>query len=572
MTSVIDTVERFADDAIDGLVEVYGRYVRRVDGGVVRAATPEHGRVVVVIGGGSGHYPAFAGLVGAGLAAGAVCGNVFTSPSAGQAYRVARAANAGGGVLFSYGNYAGDVLHFGLAAERLTADGIDVRTVLVTDDIASAPAGEEERRRGIAGDFVVFKVAGAAADRGDDLDEVERLARLANARTRTLGVAFSGCSLPGAEGPLFSVPEGTMSIGLGIHGEPGIRDVPLASASDLAEQLVSALLAERPEDADGRVGVIVNGLGSVSYEELFVVFRAAAALLREAGLELVDPECGELVTSLDMGGLSLTLVWLDDELDPLWRAAAATPAYRKGAIELPRAHPEPGSDHLPSVDAAVRPESEAMMALAPAIVAAGGRVRAVLQEHEEELGRIDAYAGDGDHGIGMVRGITAFDHAARDIIARHGGAFAALTGGAEAWSERAGGTSGALWAAALTAAARALREADASVETAVVRAVESALAAVQRLGGAQVGDKTMVDAFAPFAGELRRRSDAGESLASAWSGAVTVAEAAAQSTASLRPRLGRARPLAEKSVGHPDAGAVSFTYIVAALADIRGES
>ena len=567
MTKVIDTVENFADDAIDGLVEAYGRYVRRVDGGVVRNTATVPGRVAVVIGGGSGHYPAFAGMVGPGLATGAVCGNVFTSPSAGQAYRVAKAAESGGGVLFSFGNYAGDVLHFGLAAERLAGDGIDVRTVLVTDDIASAPSTEEAKRRGIAGDFVVFKVAGAAADRGDTLDEVERLARLANARTRTLGVAFSGCTLPGATQPLFTVPAGQMSIGLGIHGEPGIRDLPLANASDLAAQLVTSLLEERPEGADGRVGVIVNGLGSVSYEELFVVFRSAGRLLRDAGLDLVEPECGELVTSLDMGGLSLTLVWLNDELERLWRAAAATPAYRKVALQIGEASTDVTED-LPD-EVAFAEESAELVRLAPAALDALKIVRTVLVAHEEELGRIDAVAGDGDHGIGMARGVGAAEDAARLAVGNGAGAYAALTAAADAWSDRAGGTSGALWAAAITAAAGALREGNGANTGSVVSAVESALSAVQRLGKAEVGDKTMVDAFAPFAVAIRERHDAGEPLADAWSFAAAVARRAGVDTASLTPKLGRARPLAERSIGHPDAGAISFGYIVDALSHMK---
>ncbi|KJQ53882.1 dihydroxyacetone kinase family protein [Microbacterium sp. SA39] len=567
MTRVIDTVEEFADDAIDGLVAAYGRYVRRVDGGVVRSTATTPGRVAVVIGGGSGHYPAFAGIVGPGLATGAVCGNVFTSPSAGQAYRVAKAADSGGGVLFSFGNYAGDVLHFGLAAERLAGDGIDVRTVLVTDDIASAPAEEQAKRRGIAGDFAVFKIAGASADRGDSLDEVERLARLANARTRTLGVAFSGCTLPGATEPLFTVPDGQMSVGLGIHGEPGIRDVPLATASDLASTLVKALLAERPDGADGRVAVLVNGLGSVSYEELFVVFGAAGRLLRDAGLDLVEPECGELVTSLDMGGLSLTLVWLDDELEPLWRAAAATPAYRKGALEMGQATAELVGEV--AEDAGFTAETATLARLAPAVLEAAGLVRAALVEHQEELGRIDAIAGDGDHGIGMARGIAAADDAARSAVESGAGAHAALTAAADAWSERAGGTSGALWAAAISAAAGALRDGGGGNADAVVSAVEAGLAAVQRLGKAEVGDKTMVDAFEPFAAELRARHDGGTSLSDSWSFAVDVARRAAHETASLAPRLGRARPLAERSIGHPDAGAISFGYIVEALSHME---
>src|SRR5690606_26345050 len=218
-----------------------------------------------------------AGWVGPGMAHGAVCGNVFASPSASQVRSVARAADNGGGVLLGFGNYAGDVLQFGQAAERLRADGMDVRVVTVTDDVASGPATDPSVRRGIAGDLLVFKVAGAAAARGDDLDAVEAVTRRANARTRSLGVAFGGCTLPGSERPRSAVAAGAVALGLGIHGEPGISVAPLGSADEVADQLVDGLLAEEPARGehgyDGRVAVLLNGLGSTKYEELFVVYR-----------------------------------------------------------------------------------------------------------------------------------------------------------------------------------------------------------------------------------------------------------------------------------------------------------
>jgi len=221
MTRLYDDPATFMDDMLEGFLDVYSTYVVGVPGGAVRATETRPGKVAVVVGGGSGHYPAFCGVVGPGFADGAVVGNIFTSPSADDAYSVGRAASGGGGVLFSTGNYAGDVMNFTQAQQRLNAEGTDTRVVFVTDDIASAPRDEIHKRRGIAGDFVVFKIAGAAADQGYDLGAVERVTRLANARTRTLGVAFSGCTLPGADRPLFTVPTGKMGVGLGIHGEPG---------------------------------------------------------------------------------------------------------------------------------------------------------------------------------------------------------------------------------------------------------------------------------------------------------------------------------------------------------------
>jgi dihydroxyacetone kinase len=562
MTRINNDPADFVSQALEGFVAANAALVRAVDGGVVRAHPGARGSVALVVGGGSGHYPAFAGVVGAGLAAGAVCGNIFTSPSAGQAYRVARAAHRGGGVLFSFGNYAGDVLHFGDAQERLRAEGIDTRTVLCTDDIASAPIDELDKRRGIAGDFAVFKIAGAAAERGDGIDEVERLARLANHRTRSLGVAFAGCTFPGADGPLFTVPDGMMSIGLGIHGEPGIRDVPRSSSAELAATLVTALLGDVPEGRGDRAAVIVNGLGTVKYEELFVLYRDVAAELTRAGVTIVEPEVGELVTSLDMAGASVTLLWLDDELEPLWSAPAYTPGYRKGTIAV-GTDAEADADAIEIVTDTEAPEASPWSR--DAARAAVGYLEAAqrtIHEHEDELGRIDAIAGDGDHGVGMRNGIDA----AREAADAELGLSLMLARAADAWSEKAGGTSGALWAAAIRSIGETLDDQDRPVAETTGAAAQAALDAIVGRGGAHVGDKTMVDALVPFVEELRARQDAGDDLATAMAAAAAAATTAATQTASLRPALGRARPLAERSLGHPDAGATSLALIAEAIA------
>ncbi|WP_309124054.1 dihydroxyacetone kinase family protein [Arthrobacter sp.] len=569
MTALRSDAATFAEDMLTGFVAANRQYVRRVDGGVVRATAMKDGQVSLVVGGGSGHYPAFAGLVGPGLASGSVCGNIFASPSASQIRRVSRATHRGGGVLLSYGNYAGDVLHFGLAQEQLRSEGIDVRTVVVTDDIASAPQDEMTKRRGIAGDLTVFKVAGAAAEAGLTLDEVEELAQRTNARTRSLGVAFAGCTLPGADEPLFTVAEGTMSIGLGIHGEPGISEAELPTADELAELLVTRLLADKPHDAGTRLSIILNGLGTVKYEELFVLFGKVSSLLEREGLTIVEPECGELVTSLDMSGLSLTFFWLDDELERWWAAPANTPAYRKGAI----------SAELDTNDVANLDEEELFSVegqwqheAAPSAARLLGLVSTMLTEAEHDLGRLDAIAGDGDHGIGMARGAEgAAAAAAVSQDAGHGVGRLLREAGA-AWAEKAGGTSGALWGAAITAVGRVLQDEESLTPQAVAAAVDAALEAMVSLGKAQLGDKTMLDALIPFAETLRNAVDAGTDLGEAWDTAASRAEAAAAETANLRPRMGRARPLAEKSLGHPDAGAVSLAMVVATVGAAHKDS
>jgi dihydroxyacetone kinase len=329
MTHVFNSPSAFKDEMVEGFCAAYSRYVRKVPNasGVMAAGAPYAGRVAVIIGGGSGHYPAFCGLVGEGLATGAVIGDIFTSPSTEQVYRCIKAIHGGAGVLLSYGNYSGDVMNFGMAEERCRAEGIDVRTVLVTDDVASAPPDQTEDRRGIAGDFYVFKCASASAWQGDTLDTVEAVAKHANAMTRTFGVAFAGCTIPGQSGPLFTVDPGKMEVGLGIHGEPGVRTAEMLSASEIASLLVQTVLQDCPQGAGSEVAVLLNGLGSTKYEELFVLYRDVARLLRQAGLQAHDPIVGEAVTSLDMAGCSLSLFWLDEMLKPLLDARAVTPAY-----------------------------------------------------------------------------------------------------------------------------------------------------------------------------------------------------------------------------------------------------
>lgn len=568
MTRIWNAPESFADEMVEGFIAANRRWVRGVLGGVVRSRPAPEGSVAVVIGGGSGHYPAFAGLVGAGLADGAAMGNLFASPSTQRVAAVARAADRGAGVLLTYGNYAGDVLNFTAAQDRLRAEGIECMTVVVTDDIASAPASESRKRRGIAGDLAVFRVAGSAAAAGLGLAEVAALAQRANDRTRSFGVAFSGCTLPGAEEPLFSVAPGRMAIGLGIHGEPGIGMADIPTADGLAELLVERLLSEIPDDAGTTVIPILNGLGSLKYEEMFVVYRRVARLLAAAGLTVVDPHVGEYCTSFDMAGVSLTLFWPDDQLLSLWDVDVDTPAYRHvaGAIDLLESEVEdrPEAGRIPPTDARSR-------AAARLVRRALETIAATIDEHADELGRMDAIAGDGDHGIGMQRGAHAGRDAAVAADEVGAGARTTLLRVADAWADLAGGTSGALWGVMLSSVAARLGDLGSPARASVARGVLDAVEAVQRYGKAELGDKTLVDSLVPFATELDGQVSSGATLAEAWTVAAAAARLAAEATAELTPRIGRARPHALASVGTPDPGAHSLALIVTALAAVLEE-
>lgn len=573
MTYLFNQPSAFAAELIEGFVAANADKVRQVTGGVVRSTRSQPNTVAVIVGGGSGHYPAFAGLVGQGLAHGAAMGNLFASPSAQQIYNVARAAHNGAGVLLMFGNYAGDVLHFGQACERLRAEGIACEVLAVTDDISSAGKDELEKRRGVAGDLCVFKAACAAAEAGHDLSQVLQLAQHANQRTRTFGVAFSGCSLPGASHPLFEVEKGRMALGLGIHGEPGIKETDMPSADELAEIFVERLLNELPADipqAEGqRVAVILNGLGSVKYEELFVVYRRVAQLLEAANLQVVEPDVGEFVTSFNMAGASLTLMWLDDQLETLWRAPTNTPAYRKGSVLV--AEPLSAAERVESTEEALPAATAESQESAKRVLQLLESVAGMLQRNAERLGDIDAVAGDGDHGIGMERGVLGAVEKAREVAARGAGAGSLLCRAADAWADKAGGTSGALWGVALTALGTALGDRQTPDAQRVATGVREAKEGIMHFGKARVGDKTMVDVLVPFSDSLNEAVAAGASLTDAWLKAAQVADKAAQDTAQLVPKMGRARPLAEKSVGTPDAGAISLALIVNTVGDLLKE-
>jgi dihydroxyacetone kinase-like protein len=326
---IINSPDAFVDEMLDGILVAHPGDLKR--GGdpraIVRAAAPVAGKVAIATGGGSGHLPVFMGYLGEGLADGAAIGNVFASPSAEQMLAVTTAIDGGAGVLYIYGNYGGDVMNFDLAAELADAEGIKVETVLGADDVASAPKGEEARRRGIAGIFFLYKCAGARAAEGGSLAEVKAAAAKAAANVRTMGVALSPCIVPQAGRPTFELPAGQMEIGMGIHGEPGIRRGALEPADRIAEQLIGAIVEDLPYRRGDRVAVLVNGLGGTPKEELYVLYRRVHALLDEAGIAVHRIWVGEYATSLEMAGASVSLLKLDDELTRLVDAPAASPFF-----------------------------------------------------------------------------------------------------------------------------------------------------------------------------------------------------------------------------------------------------
>jgi len=315
---IINDPYKVVDEMVEGIVLAHSdllKFANNNKRAVIRKDAPIKDKVGILIGGGSGHEPAFIGYVGKGLADAAAIGNVFASPSPDPIVEATKAISAGMGVVYMYGNYAGDIMNFDMAAEICQMEGIPVKTVLVTDDIASAPLNKKNERRGVAGDFYVFKIAGAAADVGMELDDVCRLAEKANDMTISMGVALGPCSLPHTLEPSFVLEDNEMEIGLGIHGEAGVRKGNLQSADEITTELMDKILNEMGNSK--KVSVLINGLGSTPLMELYIMYRKTHEILNKNQIAIHSSFVGEYVTSLEMNGASITLMKLDDEIQPL---------------------------------------------------------------------------------------------------------------------------------------------------------------------------------------------------------------------------------------------------------------
>lgn len=318
MKKIINAPEDFVDEFIEGILKAYPHHLKKVGNNnrsLVRAESPIEGKVGIATGGGSGHLPLFLGYVGEGLADGVSVGDVFSSPSPGEMATVTKNIDSGNGVLYLYGNYSGDVMNFDMAAEMV--EDVEVETTVATDDVASAPGGKEEDRRGIAGLFYAYKLAGAKAERGASLEEVKRIADKAVDNIRSMGVALSPCQIPEAGEPTFTIADDKMEIGMGIHGEQGIERTKLKKSDEITEIMMEKILEDLPFEEGDRVSVLVNSLGGTPLEELFVMYRKVSEILNDNEIEIYKPFVGEYATSMEMKGASISLIRLDQELTEL---------------------------------------------------------------------------------------------------------------------------------------------------------------------------------------------------------------------------------------------------------------
>jgi dihydroxyacetone kinase-like protein len=329
MKKIINAPENMVDETLEGIYAAHQDMVKPV-GNTLRSyvrTSKTPGKVGIATGGGSGHLPLFLGYVGQGMLDGCSVGGVFQSPGADEMLEVTKAISAGAGVLYIFGNYGGDVMNFDMAAEMAAMEGITVEQTVVGEDVASAPKGEEHRRRGLAGMIYVYKAAGAKAEEMAPLAEVKRVADKAHANVRTMGVALSPCTIPEVGKPTFQLGDDEMEIGMGIHGEPGIRRGPLMTCDQIVDEILPQILEDLPYKSGDEVSVLINGLGATPKEELYIMYRRVHARLREAGISIFRPLIGEFATSMEMAGASISLLRLDNELKELLQRPARTPFF-----------------------------------------------------------------------------------------------------------------------------------------------------------------------------------------------------------------------------------------------------
>ena len=332
MKKIINDPENVVEESLRGMALAHADLLEvHIDPHyIVRAGGPDEGKVAVVSGGGAGHEPLHGGFVGYGMLHAACPGAVFTSPTPDQVEAATKAVDGGAGVLHIVKNYTGDVLNFETAAELAAAEGSQVEAVVINDDVAVKDSLFTAGRRGVGGTVLAEKIVGAAAERGDDLASVKSLCERVNANVRSMGLALSSCTVPHAGKPTFELGEDEVEVGIGIHGEPGRERLPIEPANALVDRLLTPVLEDLPFESGNDVLLFVNGMGGTPLIELYLAYARAEEVLRERGIKVQRRLVGNYITSLEMQGMSVTLLRLDDEMAELWDAPVHTPALRWG--------------------------------------------------------------------------------------------------------------------------------------------------------------------------------------------------------------------------------------------------
>jgi dihydroxyacetone kinase len=549
MKKLINRPEDVVEEMLNGLAVLQPGCVRlpghkaliRADAEQARA-----GQVAVLSGGGSGHEPAHAGYIGAGMLSAAVAGEVFTSPSSDTVFAAIKAVGGKPGVLLVVKNYTGDRLNFGLAAEMARAEGIPVEMVIVDDDVALRGTAQATGARGLAGTVFIHKLLGAAAAEGTNLAELVSIGKAAVASLGTMGVSFSAGTSPAVGKPSFELGEQEMELGLGIHGEPGVKRMPVQPADQLTETLLSTILEHGK--FSNQVAVMVNNLGATTTMELAIVARHAVRFLESKGFTVERIFAGTFLSSLDMAGISISVLGLNDDRLRWLDASTTAPAWPNAPKQ--RAG-KPGVD----METEVSP-SAAVQAGSGAQSVAGKRTRNAIEAAcnaliaaEGELTEMDRITGDGDLGASMARAAKAVQGALSSYPLDNIPATLKALG--HTLRRELGGSSGPLYGVLFLRCGSVLENHGALGLAPWADALAQGCGAITDLGGAKPGDRTMLDALDPFVKALQQ----GEDLKAA----VEAAEGGAEATAQMKPRQGRSSYLGDRVLGHPDPGAEAVT-------------
>lgn len=527
-------------------------------------AEPPSRNVAIISGGGSGHEPAHAGYVGPGMLTAAVAGDVFTSPSADAVLSAIRAVAGPAGAILIVKNYTGDRLNFGLAAEMARADGTPVELVVVADDVALRDTVPADRRRGIAGTVLVHKLAGAAAAQGKSLAEVAAIARSAASRVCSMGISLGPCTLPSVGKPGFFLGDTEIEVGLGIHGEPGVRRMELAPADRLVDLVIDTILSDVQLSRGHDAVMLINGLGSTPPLELAILARASLRRFKLEGINIVRAWAGTFLSALDMPGFSLSVLPVDAADLMLLDFPVDALAWPGGGRinDAPSAPTKAAATREPPVTTPHEAASQS-----------GERLRNMFENAahaligaEDELARLDSISGDGDLGASMRRGAEALLSIPREMFESPS---LVLALAADRIRKAIAGSSGPFYATGLMRASRELARAQDPDASDVAAAFSAAVDAIMELGGARPGDRTMVDALQPAARAFSAQIASGADAHLAWNSAVEAAREGSRQTSAMHPKLGRASYLGARAVGNPDAGAAAVVVWLSAMLEPR---
>ncbi len=576
MNRIINNADLVVEDMLKGWLAAHADTVVATDNSrvVKRARAPEAGKVGVVTGGGSGHEPAFLGYVGDGMVDAVAIGEIFSSPTAKSFLDAMRAANGGAGVACLYGNYAGDNMNVKMAMSMAEREGITVKTVVANDDVPSAPKGDEAKRRGVAGEILMWKVGAAKAAMGGSLDEVIAAAQKAINNTRSIGIGLSACIIPAVGHANFTIENGKMEVGIGHHGEPGIDVRTTVSANEMAELMLDVVLPDLPFQLGDKVAILVSGLGATPIMELYILYGEIAKRLGTKGINVTFNKVGNLFTSLEMMGVTLTMMKLDDELESCLQVpcnsigitvagdVAAERTYSASVAGVVKA--EAATPVVAKAATAPRSVTGPSIALA----SAGDVVRdliATINANRAYLSEIDGLIGDGDHGINMSKGFTgcgarldAMGPAANDLPK-------ALEQLSQALMDDIGGSMGPLYGNFFLGFVTTLEPHAQLDATLFADSLAAAVANVQGMGNAQVGDKTLIDTMVPALNAFKDAVADGSGFAEALQAMSAAAEAGKNSTKDLQARIGRSARLGPRSIGVLDAGATSCFLILQSI-------